>query len=137
MVAKSYKLHNGAHRDKTNQKGYYYLPTILVDTTSQMPVRKEEVFAPVAPVVVVQSLEEAISVANQTRYGLGASIWSQDLDLAKQIIPQLEAGMVAINSMVRSSIKMPYGGVKKTGYGREMGSHGIKEFVNIKSVVIT
>jgi len=123
--------------DKTNRKGYYYLPTILVDTTSQMPIRKEEVFAPVAPVVVVQSLEEAISVANETRYGLGASIWSQDLDLAKQIIPQLEAGIVAVNSMVRSSIKMPYGGVKKTGYGREMGPHGIKEFVNVKSVVIT
>lgn len=118
-------------------KGYFYPPTILTNVTKEMPVYKEEVFGPVVPLIVVQSVEEAVAVANDSSLGLGASLWTKDLGLAKKIIPQLECGMVCVNSMVRSNIKMPFGGVKKSGYGRELGVHGLKEFVNVKSVVIS
>jgi len=121
---------------KNHKVGYFYPPTILTDITVDMPVWKEEIFAPVAPIMIVQSLEEAIQMANNSKYGLSASIWTEDLEKVKKIIPQLEVGNVFINSMVRSNIKMPYGGVKKSGYGRELGKEGLMEMVNIKTVVI-
>jgi succinate-semialdehyde dehydrogenase/glutarate-semialdehyde dehydrogenase len=120
----------------THDKGYFYPPTILTNITKQMPIYTEEVFGPVVPLIVVQSVQEAVMVANDSSLGLGASLWTKDLVLAKNIIPQLECGMVCVNSMVRSNIKMPFGGVKRSGYGRELGIHGLKEFVNVKSVVI-
>jgi succinate-semialdehyde dehydrogenase/glutarate-semialdehyde dehydrogenase len=117
--------------------GFYYPPTLITDISTDSPLYKEEVFGPVVGIIVVEDAEEAVKVANDSVLGLGASVWTQDLDLAKEIIPQLECGMVCVNSMVRSNIKMPYGGVKRSGYGRELGPDGIKEFVNVKSVVIS
>jgi succinate-semialdehyde dehydrogenase/glutarate-semialdehyde dehydrogenase len=116
--------------------GYFYKPTILTNVTSNMPVWTEEVFGPVAPIVTFNNPEEAIGLANQSQYGLGSSIWTQNLDLAKQMIPRLEAGSVFINKPFRSDPKIPFGGIKKSGYGREFGREGIREFVNIKGVVI-
>ncbi len=121
--------------DRAPRKGWFYQPTVLTGITSTMPVWAEEVFGPVAPVMAVKSEEEALHQANNTRYGLGASIWTQDDERAKQFIPLLEAGNVYVNSPVRSHPHMPYGGVKKSGYGREFSEYGIREFVNIKSVV--
>jgi succinate-semialdehyde dehydrogenase / glutarate-semialdehyde dehydrogenase len=116
-------------------QGYYYLPTLLSEVSREMPVFREEVFGPVASVLEVDGVEEAIQAANDSKYGLGSSIWTENYDLAKDIISRIEAGNVFINSMVRSNIKMPYGGIKKSGYGREMGEYGLLEFVNIKTVV--
>lgn len=116
--------------------GYFFAPTIITGVTSKMRVYNEEVFGPVATVIEVGDTDETISVANDSDYGLGASIWTADYDLAKSLIPQIEAGNVYINGIVRGDPKMPFGGIKKSGYGREFGEYGIKEFVNIKSVVI-
>ncbi len=85
--------------------------------------------------ITFETVEEAIELANNSRLGLGASVWTNDVNIQERMLQELESGMVAINSMVRSNIKMPYGGVKNSGYGREMGSYGLKEFVNIKSVI--
>lgn len=121
----------------SNPNGYFYPPTILTNITKEMAVYKEEVFGPVVPIIIVGDEAEAIQVANDSSLGLGVSLWTKGLDKAKRLIPLLECGMVCVNSMVRSNIKMPFGGVKNSGFGRELGSHGIKEFVNVKSVVIT
>jgi len=120
---------------RASRKGWFYQPTILTGVTSAMPVWTEEVFGPVAPVMIVRDTEEAIYQANNTRYGLGASLWTQNDQKANEIIPLLEAGNVYVNSPVRSHPHMPYGGIKKSGYGREFSEFGIREFVNIKSVV--
>jgi succinate-semialdehyde dehydrogenase/glutarate-semialdehyde dehydrogenase len=123
-------------QEKNNYQGYYYPPTLLTNVNKYMPVYNEEVFGPVAPIIVVQSTEEAIRVANDSPYGLGASLWTDDENKAKDLIPQIESGNVFVNSAVRSKIEMPYGGIKKSGYGREMGPEGILEFVNVKTVVL-
>ncbi|NJK71522.1 MAG: aldehyde dehydrogenase family protein [Thermales bacterium] len=117
-------------------KGFFYEPTILSNVSKGMPAYDEEVFGPVAPIITFDSVDEAIKIANDTRYGLGASIWTKDEELAKSLIPRIEAGNVYINTVVRGNPKLPFGGIKKSGYGREFGEYGIKEFVNIKSVVI-
>ncbi len=119
-----------------DRDGYYWEPTILASVHEDMPVMQEEVFGPVAPIFSCNSLEEAIAVANRTPYGLGASLWTKDIELARTVIPRLEAGNVYINKVVRGNPKLPFGGIKKTGFGREFGEHGFYEFVNIKSVVI-
>jgi len=116
--------------------GFYYEPTILTNVNKYMPVYQEETFGPIAPVIVVQSVDEAIQVANDSKYGLGATIWTENYDLAESLIPQIEAGNVYINSMLSSHPKLPYGGIKYSGYGRELGEWGFRELVNVKSVVI-
>jgi len=121
---------------ESNPTGYFYPPTILTNITKEMAVYKEEVFGPVVPIIIVEDEAEAIEIANDSNLGLGASLWTKDLEKAKRLIPLLECGMVCVNSMVRSNTEMPFGGVKNSGFGRELGSHGIKEFVNVKSVVI-
>ena len=118
------------------QEGHYYPPTILRDVTEDMPVMSEEVFGPVLPIFACDDVEEAIRIANASPYGLGASIWTADLELAKRLIPRIEAGNVYVNKVVRGNPKLPFGGVKRTGYGREFTEYGLLEFVNIKSVVI-
>ncbi len=115
-------------------KGYFYLPTVVTDVEKGMPVYDEEVFGPVLPVISFKTETEAIEIANDTRYGLGASIFTSDMEKAKRIIPQIEAGNVCVNDMVKSDARAPFGGIKKSGYGRELGTYGIKEFVNIKNV---
>ncbi len=121
---------------RINLPGFYYEPTILTSVNKYMPVYQEETFGPVAPIIVVQSLEEAIQVANDSQYGLGATIWTENYDLAQSLIPKIEAGNVYINSMLSSHPKLPYGGIKCSGYGRELGEWGFRELVNVKSVVI-
>lgn len=120
---------------RREEKGYFYEPTILKNVTNGMPVYNEETFGPVAAVITVKDEEAAIAVANDTRVGLGASVWTANPERAKrEIAPRLEAGAVFINGMVKSDPRLPFGGIKKSGYGRELGEYGIKEFVNIKTV---
>lgn len=99
-----------------------------------MPAYEEEIFGPVASIMTVKDTEEALRVANNSRFGLGASLWTSDMNLAEQLAARLQAGAVFINSMVKSDPRLPFGGTKKSGYGRELSHYGIKEFVNIKTV---
>src|SRR3989344_1779758 len=115
-------------------KGYFYLPTVMTNVKKGMPVYDEEVFGPVMPIISFKTEAEAIQIANDTRYGLGASVFTTDMEKAKRIIPLIDAGNVCVNDMVKSDPRAPFGGIKKSGYGRELGTYGIKEFVNIKNV---
>jgi succinate-semialdehyde dehydrogenase / glutarate-semialdehyde dehydrogenase len=116
--------------------GYFYKPTIIANVKKGMLAYNEEIFGPVATVISVRDTDEAIQVANDSKFGLGASLWTQNLDLAKQLVPKIEAGAVFVNDMVRSDPRLPFGGVKKSGVGRELSHYGIKEFVNVKTVWI-
>lgn len=114
--------------------GYFYKPTVLADVVKGMPLYDEETFGPAAAVIKVSSEEEALEVANDTDLGLGASIWTADTEKAKKMAADIFAGAVFINSMVKSDPRLPFGGTKTSGYGRELSHHGIKEFVNVKTV---
>jgi len=116
--------------------GYFYEPTILADVKKGMSAYDEELFGPVAAMIVVKDEEEAIHVANDTRFGLGASIWSRDTKHAQEVAKRIESGAVFINSIVKSDPRVPFGGIKKSGYGRELSHYGIREFTNIKTVWI-
>ncbi|MCU0567929.1 MAG: NAD-dependent succinate-semialdehyde dehydrogenase [Oculatellaceae cyanobacterium Prado106] len=116
------------------QQGNFYPPTILVDIPVDAAIAQEEFFGPVAMVFRVPDLEAAIQLANATPFGLGASAWTQDDRERDRLIAGIESGCVFINSMVKSDPRLPFGGIKRSGYGRELGSQGIQEFVNIKSV---
>ncbi|NKQ69790.1 NADP-dependent succinic semialdehyde dehydrogenase [Rhizobium sp. UPM1132] len=116
--------------------GYYYEPTVLDDVKPHMNVFREETFGPVAAIIRVSDAEEAIELANATEYGLGASLWSTDLARARQLALRIDAGAVFVNSVVGSDPRLPFGGVKRSGYGRELGEHGIKEFTNAKTIVV-
>ena len=117
-----------------SKKDCFYSPTLLTEVTTDMPVFKEEVFGPVASAISFRTEEEAIQLANQSRFGLGASIFTTDIKKAEQLIPQIEDGAVFINTLVKSDPRLPFGGTKKSGYGRELALHGIREFVNAKTV---
>jgi len=119
-----------------NRKGAFYEPTILTKVTTEMPVFNEETFGPVAAIVTFKTVEEAIKLSNQSDFGLGVSIFTQDIDFIKTKISDFNEGAVFINEMVKSDPRLPFGGVKKSGYGRELSEDGIKEFVNVKTVVI-
>ena len=125
------KCHTGGKRSPINPE--IFEPTLLTNITPDMPVWKEETFGPLMPVVSFRETDEAIRIANDSRFGLGASIWTKDLNFAQQIMPQLEAGAIFVNSMVKSDPRLPFGGIKNSGYGRELSLEGIKEFVNIKT----
>ena len=133
-VSKGAKIEHGGTRAK--DVGYFYTPTVLSSVVKGMPVYDEEVFGPVMPIIVFETEEQAIQIANDTPYGLGASIWTKDIEKAKKLIPKIDAGNVFVNSVVSSNPIAPFGGVKKSGFGRELSTYGIKEFVNIKSVSI-
>lgn len=119
-----------------DRDGYYYEPTILTGVRKGITAFDEELFGPVVAITVVDNDKEAIQVANDTHLGLGASIWSENREHAQKLAAEIEAGTVSINKMVTSDPRIPTGGIKKSGYGRELGEHGIKEFVNIKSVIV-
>ena len=133
-VSSGSKIEYGGTR--TNDIGYFYTPTVLSGVTKGMAVYDEEVFGPVVPIIVFETDEDAIRIANDTPYGLGASIWTTDIEKAKKLIPQIDAGNVFVNTIVKSDPLAPFGGVKKSGFGRELSSYGIKEFVNIKNISI-
>ena len=117
-------------------RGAFYTPTVLADVTPKMPVFAEETFGPVAALVSVRDADEAIALANSTEYGLGANLWTRDVARAEQLARRIESGQVFVNGMVASDPRLPFGGVKHSGFGRELSSFGIREFVNIQTVWI-
>jgi len=120
----------------TGTKGFYFPATILTDVNIGMPAFDEELFGPVAAVIRAANNDEAIELANKTAFGLGASLWTSDLEKAKSISHLIEAGSVFINGLVKSDPRLPFGGIKLSGYGRELSHYGLKEFVNIKTIWI-
>jgi succinate-semialdehyde dehydrogenase/glutarate-semialdehyde dehydrogenase len=122
--------------ERVGDKGFYLQPTILSNVTPEVPSYHEEIFGPVASIIKVDSDEEAIKVANDTRFGLGASLYTQDIEKAKRLIPQIEAGCVFVNQLVKSDPRLPFGGIKKSGVGRELSAEGAQAFTNIKTVWI-
>jgi succinate-semialdehyde dehydrogenase/glutarate-semialdehyde dehydrogenase/succinyl-CoA reductase len=136
LVAKS--VRQGAEvvtgGERTNNRGFFYRPTIMKNVTPKMDIATEEVFGPLAPVITVENEKDAMKVANDSKYGLGASIWTQDLEKAEILSRAIECGIVTINNVVVSDPRVPFGGIKKSGFGRELSRYGMLEFVNVKSV---
>jgi succinate-semialdehyde dehydrogenase / glutarate-semialdehyde dehydrogenase len=126
------RILTGGH--KLERQGWYYAPTVLAGVTPESPVFREEVFGPVAMVFRIRSAEEAIRLANDSPFGLGASVWTRSDGEREQFVREIETGMVFVNAMVASDPRVPFGGVKESGYGRELSPLGIKEFVNAKTV---
>ena len=126
----------GGERKRVNGKGFFYAPTVLANAKPNMPVAKEEVFGPVAPVIIVKNEREAVKVANASRFGLGASVWTRDLEKGERIARLVESGMVFVNHIVSSDPRIPFGGVKESGVGRELSRYGLLEFTNAKSIVV-
>lgn len=128
-VAKGAVIRTGGKRH-----GTYFDPTVLTHVTPDMAVFTEEVFGPVAPVIVARTEDEAVALANSTRFGLGASVWSRDLTHGEQIARKLDAGAVFVNGLTKSDPRMPFGGIKASGLGRELSRWGLREFANIKTI---
>ncbi len=133
-VARGAKLRAGGCR--LERPGFFYQPTVLSDVRPGMNAYDEELFGPVASVIRAEDEEDAIRIANDTAFGLGASLWTRDTQRATRLAERIMAGCVFINGMVKSDPRVPFGGVKKSGYGRELSRYGLLEFVNIKTVWI-
>lgn len=118
------------------RKGFFFNPTVVGQVTPDMPISREEIFGPVAPIIAARNATEAIKFANDTEFGLGASIWSEKYAKENNLVKDVEAGMVFVNSMVISDPRVPFGGIKNSGVGRELSDYGLKEFVNVKSVIM-
>jgi succinate-semialdehyde dehydrogenase / glutarate-semialdehyde dehydrogenase len=134
-VAAGAKLLTGGNR--VHGPGFFYEPTVLIDIPQESPAYREEIFGPVASVFRVRDEEEAIETANDSIYGLGASVWTNDNKEQELFASELEAGMVFVNAMVASDPRLPFGGVKRSGFGRELGAVGIREFTNTKTIWIS
>ena len=119
---------------KIDGKGFFYKPTILTNVKSNMRIFNEETFGPVAPITIVEDESEAIRLANDVEFGLGATIWTKDLAKAEKMSRRIESGIVSVNNVVVSDPRIPFGGIKHSGFGRELSRYGMLEFVNIKSV---
>ena len=134
-MAKGAKLLYGGSR--IGQKGCFYQPTVLTGIKKNMKVAKEEVFGPVIPIMAVRGESEAIKLANNTDFGLGGSIWTRDVAKGEALARRIEAGTVCVNRGANSDSRMPFGGIKKSGIGREYSRYGLIEFANIKSVIVS
>jgi succinate-semialdehyde dehydrogenase/glutarate-semialdehyde dehydrogenase len=134
-IAGGAKLLTGGNR--IHGPGFFYEPTVLIDVPKSSPAYREEIFGPVASIFRVRDSAEAIELANDSTFGLGASAWTNDRAEQELFVSELESGMVFINAMVASDPRLPFGGVKRSGFGRELGAAGIREFVNAKTVWIT
>jgi succinate-semialdehyde dehydrogenase/glutarate-semialdehyde dehydrogenase len=119
---------------RLERSGYFYAPTALAGVKPGMPVADEETFGPVGAILEAADAGEAVRLANATPYGLGASIWTKDTEKGKQLAARIEAGCVCVNDFVKSDPRLPFGGIKLSGYGRELSREGIREFVNVKAV---
>jgi succinate-semialdehyde dehydrogenase/glutarate-semialdehyde dehydrogenase len=138
-VAAGAKILTGGRKFKADgdlARGHFYEPTVLVDIPKDSPAYRDEIFGPVASLFRVGNIDEAIELANATLFGLGAAAWTNDESEIRRCVDELEAGSVFINGMVASDPRLPFGGVKHSGYGRELSYFGIREFVNIKTVWI-
>ena len=139
LVAKSVRqgaevVTGGERGERTNSRGFFYRPTILKNVSPKMDIATEEVFGPLAPVITVENEKDAMKIANDSKYGLGASIWTQDLEKAEMLSRTIESGIVTINNVVVSDPRVPFGGIKNSGFGRELSRYGMLEFVNVKSI---
>jgi succinate-semialdehyde dehydrogenase/glutarate-semialdehyde dehydrogenase/succinyl-CoA reductase len=124
----------GGERTTVKGKGYFYKPTVIKNVSLNMRLAREEVFGPVAPILIADDELHAIRLANDTEYGLGASMWTDDLEKAEKYSRSIQSGIVSVNNVVASDPRIPFGGVKNSGFGRELSRFGMLEFVNIKSV---
>jgi len=120
--------------ERVKSKGYFYRPTLLKNISPNMRVTQEEVFGPVAPITIVEDEMEGVNFANDSKFGLGASIWTEDLDKAEKYSRLIESGIVTVNNVVISDPRVTFGGIKNSGFGRELSKYGMREFVNIKSI---
>jgi succinate-semialdehyde dehydrogenase/glutarate-semialdehyde dehydrogenase len=129
------RLATGGRR--IERPGFFFEPTLLTEARKGMPVFDEEVFGPVAALVTVRDEEEAVLVANQSEFGLGASVWTRDPERGEALARRLEAGIVHVNGITRSDPRLPFGGIKRSGWGRELSWYGIREFVNVKAIMVS
>jgi len=118
------------------ENGFFFMPTLIPAASTDMKVCNVEVFGPIAPVIMAKDEDEAVEIANSTEFGLGAEVWSVDLERAERLAKRIRSGFVTINGMVKSDPRLPFGGIKKSGIGRELSYYGLKEFVNVKTIVV-
>ncbi len=138
QVARTLQHHEGGTLvlggEPLDRPGFYYAPTILRDVNAEAPAAQEEVFGPVAALMDAEDEEVAIALANSSRYGLGAALWTSDLERGERLAGRIESGMVFINELTKSDPRLPFGGMKDSGYGRELAREGAREFTNHKTV---
>ena len=131
-VEKGGKILTGGKR--IGAKGYFFEPTVISNTSKDMEITSDETFGPIAAIITVKDEEEAVKVANLLEFGLGGSVWTKDLDKGKEVAKKIESGTVFVNSITKSDPRMPFGGVKESGLGRELSKYGMREFVNVKGL---
>lgn len=136
-IAKGAKLATGGQRVASFEKGYFYEPTVLLDVPPSARVLQEEIFGPIAPVVAIDTLEEALTAANSVAVGLNSYVFTRSLKTAEEAIAGLEVGMVTVNSFAPAMTEVPFGGVKDSGYGREGGALGIRDYLEAKTATVT